>query len=187
MRTETVIVEAEFDEKLILYWMLGVQLMLLVVVVTIPLMPLWLIFGWAVHRKQYARLSTRLTEGSLEISRGYVFRMEKNVPLDRIQDLTMTEGPLLRLLGLARLHVETAGQNVGGGGGAHLVGVINAPAFRDAVLSQAAKVRESRGDGVNSRPATSASNRHDSESLAALLESVRRIEKSVDRIANRDG
>lgn len=184
MRNETVLLEAKFDEKLVKYWMLGTQLTLLVMVFTIPLMPIWLIFGWNFHRKQYERLSAKLTDRSLEIRRGLLFRMEKNVPLDRIQDLTMTEGPLLRWLGLARLHVETAGQNVGGGGGAHLVGVVNAPAFRDAVLDQRDALEGSGGDGVTSRRPAPEGEASASE-LAALVESVKRIEAHVERIANR--
>jgi putative membrane protein len=185
MRNEKVILEATFDEKLVRYWMLSTQLVLFISIVGIPLMPVWLIFGWSFHRKQFERLTAKLTDKSLEIRRGYLFRMEKNVPLDRIQDLTMTEGPLLRWLGIARLHVETAGQNVGGGGGAHLVGVVDAPAFRDAVLDQRDAIAGSTGDGVTSTRRDSGVGGSESASLAELLESVRRIEKSVERIADR--
>lgn len=185
MRNEKVILEATFDEKLVRYWMLSTQLVLFISIVGIPLMPIWLIFGWSFHRKQFERLTAKLTDRSLEIRRGYLFRMEKNVPLDRIQDLTMTEGPLLRWLGIARLHVETAGQNVGGGGGAHLVGVVDAPAFRDAVLDQRDAIAGSTGDGVTSTRRDLGAQGSESASLAELLESVRRIEKSVERIAGR--
>ena len=185
MRNERVLLNATFDEKLIRYWMLSTQLILLVSIVTIPLMPIWLIFGWSFHRKQFERLSAKLTDRSLEIQRGYIFRMEKNVPLDRIQDLTMTEGPLLRWLGIARLHVETAGQNIGGGGGAHLVGVIDAPAFRDAVLDQRDAIAGTAGNGVTTGSPSSAPGAGDPATLEALLQSVRKIEENIARIADR--
>lgn len=185
MRNEKVLLEAKFEEKLIRYWMLSTQLALFFSIVGIPVMLIWIVIGWSFHRKQFERLSAKLTDRSLEIRRGYIFRMEKNVPLDRIQDLTMTEGPLLRWLGIARLHVETAGQNVGGGGGAHLVGVIDAPAFRDAVLDQRDAIAGATGDGVATSRPSQAPGTGDPATLAALVESVRRIEENVERIANR--
>ncbi len=183
MRKETVLEVAEFDEKLVRYWMLGAQLVLLISIVTIPLMPIWLIFGWAFHRRQFDRIGATLTDRSLHIRKGVLFRVEKNVPLDRIQDLTMMEGPLLRWLGLASLHVETAGQNVGGGGGANLVGVIDAPKFRDAVLEQrdrlAAEAMGARRSAESEPVAGVASTDRSEELLTAIRDSLERIESKL--------
>ena len=136
MRTETVLARAEFDEKLPHYWLLATLFTLLVTFIGIPVIPFWLIFGPRVHRKQYDVLECELTERTLNIRRGFLFRVEKNIPLDKIQDIGMTEGPLLRKLGLASLRIETAGNSVQGAADAQLVGIIDAPRFRDAILDQ---------------------------------------------------
>jgi putative membrane protein len=70
-----------------------------------------------------------------------IFRSEKNIPLDKIQDVGMVEGPLLRKLGLVQLSIETAGQSSAqGAADASLVGIIDARAFRDAILEQRDRV-----------------------------------------------
>jgi len=137
MRDEKVLVKARFDAKLPTYWMMGTLLGLTFSFIGIPFVPIWLIFGWGVHKKQYEVMECELTERSLNIRRGFIFRVEKNIPLDKIQDVGMKEGPLLRKLGLSALAVETAGQSSAqGSSDATLTGVIDAPAFRDAILNQ---------------------------------------------------
>ena len=113
MRDEKVLQQAKFDQKLPSYWMLSTLLGLTFTIVGIPLVPFFLIFGWAFFQKRYEVLECTLTERTLHVKRGVIFRSEKNVPLDKIQDISMTEGPLLRKLGLASLHIETAGQSAG--------------------------------------------------------------------------
>jgi len=182
MRTENVLREARFDPKLVVYFMVTVQVVLLVTVIGIPLMPLWLLFGWSFHKKQLERMQARLTDRSLNLKRGVLFRVEKNVPLEKITDLTMKEGPLLRWLGLTMLHVETAGQAVAGGGSAHLFGLIDAAGFRDAVLDERDKLtgRDSE-DGVAARseraPAAGEA------VLAEIRDSLHRIERLLEQRA----
>ena len=98
---------------------------------------LWLLFGRSVHRRQYEALSAELTERSLNIHRGFLFKIQKNIPLDKITDLAVNEGPILRALGLCSLQVETAGGGSGSTmGQASLPGVVDATGFRDLVLEQ---------------------------------------------------
>ncbi len=131
------LVKARFDRKLPHYWMIGTLLVLACTLIGIPLIPFWLVLGWRVHRKQYERMECELTERSLNIRRGFLFRVEKNIPLDKIQDVAMKEGPILRHLGLSALAIETAGQSSPqGGSDATLTGVVDAPGFRDVILNQ---------------------------------------------------
>jgi putative membrane protein len=136
MRQETILRKAVFDAKLPKYWTLLGTFVFLATVVGIPLIPIFLIIAWPIHRARFERLECELTDRSLNVRRGLLFREEKNIPLDKIQDVAMKEGPLLRKLGLASLSVETAGQRNPEGSDAALVGVVDAPAFRDAVLEQ---------------------------------------------------
>ena len=104
-------------------------------------MPIWFFLGWGIYQKSFDAMSFELTERALNIRKGFIFRTEKSIPLDKIQDVGMKEGPLLRRMGLSSLMVETAGQsNPQGLSDAMLTGVIDAPAFRDAILDQRDRV-----------------------------------------------
>ncbi len=92
------------------YW--GVLLALVATVIGIAAVPFWVLgLGQWRSRRYFESLSCVLTERTLEFGKGFFFRVEKTVPLDRIQDLTVKEGPLLRAFGLCTLRVETAGQS----------------------------------------------------------------------------
>jgi len=144
VREETVLRTASFAPTLKLYWLIQGAWILLVTVVCLPLLPFWLLgLGQLSAAKAYERLECQLTTRSLHLRKGWLFRVERTIPLDKIQDLSMHEGPILRSMGLSSIRVETAGQSGGqGGSDAVLVGIVDAPAFRDAVLDQRDKVTE---------------------------------------------
>jgi len=62
-------------------------------------------------------------------------KTEKNVPLDRITDLGLVQGPIMRLFDIEALSVETAGQS-SPGALVTLAGIRDGREFRDAVLRQ---------------------------------------------------
>ncbi len=137
-KREEILCRAEFDEKWKTYWFLQIMLICLATVVGIVLVPFWLL-GWGAWycRRYYENLHCTLYERSLLVRRGIFFRVEKTIPLDKIQDLTLREGPLLKAFGLLTLKIETAGQSGSPGESeAKLVGIKNARAFRDRVLDQ---------------------------------------------------
>ena len=186
MRRETILHEARFDEKLPIYWMVQAQLLLVFTVILLPLAPIWLIFGWGFHRKQLARMECQLTDRSLNIRKGVLFRVEKNIPLDKIQDVGLREGPILRWLGLSSLVVETAGQSGQAGADAHLIGIVDAPSFRDRVLDRRDEVVERlRGPAPVAAGADEGAG-EPAEATALLREisdSLVRIEGRLDREA----
>lgn len=65
-----------------------------------------------------------------------MFRVEKTIPLENIQDLTFIENPLLKYLDLRILKIETAGQSNPKGSDMKLIGIINSVNFKEAVLNQ---------------------------------------------------
>jgi len=154
MREETVLKTASFDPTLKLYWLIQGVWILLVTMVGAPLLPFWLLgLGQLFSSKAYDRLECELTTRSLHLRKGWMFRVERTIPLDKIQDLAMHEGPILRWLGLSSIRVETAGQSGGqGGSDATLVGIVDAPAFRDAVLDQRDRVTATSRDGAVAAP-----------------------------------
>ena len=138
MSDDKVILEAQFDPAVKTYWLVTVALLMLVTVIGIPLLPFWFL-GWGAWycRESFARLECVLTNRSLIVRKGIFFRVEKTIPLDKVQDLALRQGPLMRAFGVRSLRIETAGQSTPQGAAeADLQGVLDAQAFRDTVRKQ---------------------------------------------------
>ena len=58
---------------------------------------------------RYVTYRYRLAAGELTVREGVLFRSERHVPYARIQNLNLVRNPLHRWLGVAEVHVETAG------------------------------------------------------------------------------
>ena len=106
-----------------------------VALVTIPLIPVVLFVVWLVAGKILAAMSAQLLTQKLVVKRGILFKEEKSIPLEKITDVGLNQGPLMRFFGLYRLSFETAGQS-GHGALVSLLGVENASEFREAILEQ---------------------------------------------------
>lgn len=135
-----VLLEAQFDRRISGYGRMVASLILLVTVVGIPLIPFWLLFSLWYYPEYLRRISARLTSHTLEVQKGVFFRSEATIPLNRITDLRLHDGPIMRYYKLRGMRVETAGMSGSTGSEGDLVGVVNASEFRDAVLSQRQKV-----------------------------------------------
>lgn len=137
MNKPEILLQASFDPKLRVYWFWSGVWILAVSVIGILILPFWFLgLGQLICARRFVYQRAALTSRTLHIQSGYWFKIEKHVPLDKIQDISLREGPLLRALGLASLSVETAGQSQDGGSDASLSGLMDAVAFRDAVLAQ---------------------------------------------------
>jgi membrane protein YdbS with pleckstrin-like domain len=185
MSHDEVLLEAKFNPKLKLYWFLNGALLLLVTVIGIPLLPLWVFgLGQFISKRRYEHLRAHLGKRTLYLRSGYLFKTEKHVPLDRIQDLTLREGPVLRALGLVSLTVETAGQSQQGTPDASLAGLLAAPAFRDAVLEQRDALSRRGSSPELEAPSSPAPGLPEGADAQALLADIRdvlvRIEGKLD-------
>ena len=169
---DSVLLEGQFDRRVMPYGRLAVALILVLTVVGIPLIPFWLIWSASYLPRAYDRFSARLTPTSLEVTRGVYFRSDSTIPLDRITDVRLHDDPLMRRYGLQGLKVETAGA-AGSSASAegNLIGVVNAPAFRDAVLRQREVLQE--GGSAVSAAAAGTSDQD-------LLVEIRDLLKSID-------
>ncbi|MEO1008536.1 MAG: PH domain-containing protein [Planctomycetota bacterium] len=170
--------EASFDEKLPSYYLLSGVIVLVVTIVGAPLAVVYFVVGRLLIQKYIDRLACTLTERTLEIKKGWLNRVESTVPLEKITDLQMIQGPLMRLFGLHGFKVETAGQSAGPGASlVSLIGIVDAPAFREAVLEQRDELAEGR---VLARGRSDASEDAAGPTATALLaeirDSLRRIE-----------
>ena len=121
----------EFDRKIIVYWWIMANLGLLVTVVGIIAMIVWIPFGWIVHKKQFEHMSGALTDRSINMRMGWLFKKQQNIPLDKLTDVSIHEGPILNAFGVVRMQFETAGAAP-----FILTGVKNSDQFRDLVLQQ---------------------------------------------------
>jgi putative membrane protein len=68
-----------------------------------------LTFGPWLSRKQAEVLEYRLEKSYVFVHQGVFFIKRKTIPLDRITDIILAQGPLLRHFGLWRLDIQTAG------------------------------------------------------------------------------
>ena len=134
--TGETVLEAQFDRKIGPHTRWIVSGWLVVSVVGIPLIPFWLLFSLWYVPEFLRRISARLTTQALEVRKGVFFRSEATIPLNRITDVRLHDGPLMRHYGLRGLKVETAGQSGDTGSEGNIIGVIDAVEFRNAVLRQ---------------------------------------------------
>ena len=141
--------EAGFDPKIASHGRVLLCLWSLVTVVGIPFIPFLLLLTLWYYPEYLRRISARLTTNAVEIRKGVFFRKEATIPLNRITDVRLHDGPVMRHYGLRGLRVETAGQSgQDAGSEGDLVGVIDAVEFRDRILRQRQKVLS----GEESRP-----------------------------------
>lgn len=130
---------------------------------------------WAIAR-YHERLEVVLTQRDLQVRRGILTREEKTIPLEKITDLVLVEGPLMRLFGVKGLGVETAGQSAGGAL-VRVTGIEDVEDFRDAVLEQRDRISES--DEGEKPSGTTSSEADLSNLLTAIRDSLLRIEKRL--------
>ncbi len=143
MMEENTLLEARFSPKLGLYWLNSGAVLLGVTVVGIPLLLLWFPLGLLVTNRYIANMSAELTTKKLIVRKGILTRTENTVPLDKITDMAMIQGPLMRLFGIHKLTIETAGQS-GAGALISLTGVEEVAEFRAAVMAQKSALSESQ-------------------------------------------
>lgn len=143
MKSKTQILQkADFNPKIKKYLLIYGLLILAITIFGIVLIPLWLVLAPIFIRKYFDRLECELTTRSLRFEKGFLVHVERTIPLDKIQDLTFKEGPLLRAFGMSILKIETAGNTGQGMSDLTLIGIMDAHNFRNKVLEQRDKVTE---------------------------------------------
>ncbi len=143
--------EASFNRRVRTYWLWSGALVLIATVVGIVLLPIWFALGYALTERYLQHMRCTLTERTLRVSKGMFVRTEKTLPLDKITDLGVVHGPIMRYFGLQALSVETAGQS-SPGALVRLVGIEDTTKFREAVLAQREKVVAAQTAGAQLTP-----------------------------------
>ncbi len=175
MSEDRVLLEAEFTPKVQAYWMLGGVITCIITVVGIVVLPVWLLIGGIVTTKYRQSMKCVLTQRSLKFSKGVLVRVEKTIPLEKITDLGMVQGPIMRAFGLHAMTVETAGQSSGPGALVTLTGVVDPMTFRDAVLKQ----RDLLADAASAETPAAPPPAGDAALLTDIRDTLRRIEQRL--------
>lgn len=146
-----------------------------------------------------------LTDSSLRIREGLITVREQTMTLANIQNLSIRQGPLQRLLGIADLQVRTAGGGGGEGGGkgggeggksanmhlGYFRGVDRAEEIRDAIIAAQRGLRDA-GLGYPDEPeaaATAPAGERTRGATAAaatrLRDEARALRLALERVAGR--
>jgi putative membrane protein len=91
----------------------------------------------------WRRFSFRVGQSELRIDSGIVSRRQSSIPFDRIQDVDITQGPLARLLGLAKVKFETGASGAGPGAPEsilHAISLARAQEIRALIRGRTARV-----------------------------------------------
>ena len=156
----------EFDRKIIVYWWIMANVGLLVTMVGILLIPIWFLFGWSVHKKQFDHMSGALTDRSINMRIGWLFKKQQNIPLDKLTDVSIHSGPILNAFGVVRMQFETAGAAP-----FIITGVKNSEQFRDLVLQQR--------DSLVYNPQQSASSEDSNDVLVEIRDILQQINANI--------
>jgi putative membrane protein len=133
--------EARFDPGIAKHGRIVGTLILAATVVGIPFIPFLLLLSLWYYPAYFRRISARLTTQAVEIRKGVFFRTEATIPLNRITDVRLHDGPVMRYCNVRGLRVETAGQSgTNAGAEGDIIGVVGAEEMRNAILSQRQRV-----------------------------------------------
>jgi putative membrane protein len=153
MRKERILREAEFAPNAVRYHVMATMAAMTLMVVGIPLIPIVAPLVYWYYSRHYRRLSVRLTSRELKVRRGILVVEEKSIPLEKITDLAVYEGPIMRAMGLKGIRVETAGQTTTTGSAlVSVIGIVDTDDFRDLVLEQRDRIAD-RDDALAVSPA----------------------------------
>jgi len=83
---------------------------------------------------QYLRFSYRITPKQIVIQKGVLRRQNRSIPIERIQNIQIEQNLVARLVGLAKVTIETAGSSATEGS-LEYVGLSSAQEIRQAVRS----------------------------------------------------
>lgn len=182
MSDHPILREAEFDRTAIKkYYLIQPVIVMICTVVMIPLIPVVVFFVWLLIDKYLDRLSCTLTERTIEIRKGVLNRIESTVPLEKVTDLMLFQGPIMRMLGLQGFRVETAGQSAGATGSlVNMIGIVDTPGFRRMVLTQRDRVVE----GGRRRGAASPAGSEEIDEARVLVEIRDMLGRIEQRLSN---
>ncbi len=182
MSDHSVLRTSEFDSSVKKYYLVQPIIVLTLTIIGIPFIPLVLLITFFFLDKYLASLECTLTERTLEIKRGIFNRVESTIPLEKITDLQMYQGPIMRMFGLHGFKVETAGQSATATGSlVNMLGIKDTPGFRKAVLDQRDRLAASQGAPASQAPSDQPAADDATALIAEIRDALLRIENKLDQ------
>lgn len=187
MTSERILHEATIVSSVLKYHALLATFAVGVSIIGIPLLLIVLPIEIWYRKRYYRRLRVILTSRDLKVHRGLLFMEEKSIPLEKITDLAVFQGPLMRHFGLKGIRVETAGQTGDGGALVKVIGIEDTDGFRDLVLRQRDRIAESSEAETPAAAAGQADRRLGGDEVLQALHAMNRtLERIEQRLAERD-
>ena len=133
---------ADFNPKIKAYLLISIALIMTVTIIGIPFMIIWFLgLGQYYCKRFYENLVCTLSERHLNFKKGVMFKVEKTIPLENIQDLTFLENPLLKIFNLRILKIETAGQSNPQGSDMKLIGILDTLEFKKEIKTYGVEIK----------------------------------------------
>lgn len=171
--SERIILSATFNPAVKTYWLISLLLVSTISIVGIPFLIISIPIFFLISSKVLSAMSAIVTERKIVVKRGVFNKEEKSIPLEKITDVAMVQGPLMRVFNLYRLSFETAGQSAQGAL-VSLIGINDADTFRETILVQKDKL-------LTSTSVVPEQNTDESSDMKELIESVKRIELLLEK------
>ena len=171
--SERIILNATFNPAVKTYWLISLLLVSTISIVGIPFLIISIPIFFLISSKVLSAMSAIVTERKIVVKRGVFNKEEKSIPLEKITDVAMVQGPLMRVFNLYRLSFETAGQSAQGAL-VSLIGINDADTFRETILAQKDKL-------LTSTSVVPEQNTDESSDMKELIESVKRIELLLEK------
>lgn len=184
MNEPTILRKAQFDPKVKTYWIVQPMVILCILIVTIPLAILYAIIANFFIDRYLANISCELTDRTLDIKKGIWNKTESTIPLEKITDLQLFQGPIMRYFGIHGFKVETAGQSSPTGGAlVNIVGIVDTKAFRQAVLDQRDQATAGSAPvaAITQPAAPAITDPQTAELLTDIRDSLHRIEQNFTK------
>jgi membrane protein YdbS with pleckstrin-like domain len=128
---------------------------------------------WYFYKKTSSSQTCIITDKSVKFKSGWLNVNDKNIPLDRIQDINVYSGLLARMMGTSVIKIETAGGSEGATE-AILVSPIDAERVRDVIMI--------KRDALVRKPLEPTPPMQNPAELTRLTEAVLRIEKQIESL-----
>ncbi|WP_188513522.1 PH domain-containing protein [Blastomonas aquatica] len=137
-------------------------------VIVIAFVAIVAMFGTGVWK--WWRFSYRLDAEELRIASGILNRNVRSIPYERIQDVNLERGPLARMLGMARVRLETGSSGSGDEGVLDSVDLAEAERLRDVI-----RLRKAVQAGTVSSSTEDASDAYTTETTPIFTMDTRRV------------
>jgi len=115
----------------------GLDIIVFIVLASVFLLLVLSVFGHWLCPQQANNLCYRLEGSTLRADGGVFFLFRKSIPLERITDVALVQGPLMRFFNIWAMRIQTAGSAQCE---ATLYGVRNPEEMRELILSQRKQV-----------------------------------------------